>query len=194
MQKIMLTLLLAGISSVATAVPYVQGSFGYSSLQAQADGEKIKDNSVTYQVAVGKSMGNLRYALDYTQYGKIIDGVDDDQITNKIDSIGGSVFYDFAIANTSFTPYVGARVGYNRLKFSTPAENEADEMTVLNINKQRVGYGVIAGTTYKFNPKLSLDVNVQYNNLGDIKWTDEGGDVKLQTKQTGLNVGLRYQF
>lgn len=194
MKKIVLVTLLASISSIATATPYVQGSIGYSKVSAKADGEKLKDNGVTYQVAVGNQINNIRYALDYTQYNKVTDGADDDKTTIKTNSIGGSVFYDFATASSAFTPYVGARVGYNRLKFSTPAENDKDEVVEFSVNKNRVGYGVIAGVSYKINPQLSADVNVQYNDLGTIKWTDEEGEVKLKTKQTGLNVGLRYQF
>lgn len=187
MKKILLATVLASVSTFAVANPYVQGSIGYSKVQAKADGEKIKDNGVAYQVAVGTTTANIRYALDYTQYNKVnATDSDGEKLTFKANSIGGSAFYDFPSAS-AFTPYAGARLGYNRLKFTDETDN-------VSVSKNRVGYGVVAGVAYKINPQLSADVNVQYNNLGTIKWTDDEGEAKVKNTQTGLNVGLRYQF
>ncbi|UNU72595.1 opacity family porin [Moraxella nasovis] len=78
MKKVLLAVALAGISSAAMANLnfntnglYVQGDVGYSKLEAKEDGDKLKDNSTSFSIAVGKDLGNTRYQLDYTNFGKI---------------------------------------------------------------------------------------------------------------------------
>lgn len=76
MKKLLLATLLAGTSSLAFANTftqnlYVQGSVGASKLELKFDGEKLKDNSTSFQVAVGKDVGAIRYQADYTNFGKV---------------------------------------------------------------------------------------------------------------------------
>lgn len=83
---------------------YVQGSVGASKLSAKADGSKIKGADTALNIAVGKSVGNVRYAVDFGTLGKAeeterdstpilgttLDSVDVTELTGK--TLGASAF------------------------------------------------------------------------------------------------------
>lgn len=110
------------------------------------------------------------------------------------------LFYDFK--NTSaLTPYVGVRLGVNRLEYqnhetttTTFPTGKTVDIDTMSHNKTKVGYGAVAGVQYSINPKFAIDANVAYNQLGNLKWSDEEDTIKVKNKKTGLNIGLRYNF
>lgn len=186
MKKTILATVLIGLSSIATASPYVQGSIGYTKSKSSYDGDNLKNSGTAYQIAVGTTTkNNLRYAVDYTQHNKITDTFDTEKVSVKASSIGGSAFYDFNTP-TAFTPYVGARIALNHIKANIANISDADSTST--ISKNRIGYGVISGVNYKINTQLTADANLQYNYLGKLK------EAELKHKKIGINVGLRYQF
>lgn len=196
MKKLLLATLLAGTSTFAMANVsdlYVQGNIGVSKLETKADGEKYKDSNTGFAVVVGKDLGNVRYALDYTLYGKIKDhdswegGYDN--LEFKAHSVGVSAIYDFQ-AVSGFTPYAGVRAGVNQFKLDWNGQDTAIDGTIESdsgsIKKTKVGVGVLAGVQYAINPQLALDAGVEYNYLGKVE------DTKFN--QYGAKVGLRYNF
>lgn len=196
MKKLLLATLLAGTSTFAMANVsdlYVQGNIGVSKLETKADGEKYKDSNTGFAVVVGKDLGNVRYALDYTLYGKIKDhdswegGYDN--LEFKAHSVGVSAIYDFQ-AVSGFTPYAGVRAGVNQFKLDWNGQDTAIDGTIESdsgsIKKTKVGAGVLAGVQYAINPQLALDAGVEYNYLGKVE------DTKFN--QYGAKVGLRYNF
>lgn len=196
MKKLLLATLLAGTSTFAMANVsdlYVQGNIGVSKLETKADGEKYKDSNTGFAVVVGKDLGNVRYALDYTLYGKIKDhdswegGYDN--LEFKAHSVGVSAVYDFQ-AVSGFTPYAGVRAGVNQFKLDWNGQDTAIDGTIESdsgsIKKTKVGAGVLAGVQYAINPQLALDAGVEYNYLGKVE------DTKFN--QYGAKVGLRYNF
>lgn len=208
MKKLLLATLLAGTSSLAFANTftqnlYVQGSVGASKLELKFDGEKLKDNSTSFQVAVGKDVGAIRYQADYTNFGKVEERWSEGDIatlsyegvgTFKVQSLGLSAIYDFQ-AMSGFTPYVGLRAGINQLKSEANGRyatlHSATGPVVLEAfseseKKTKVGVGALAGVQYAINQNLALDAGVEYNHLGKID------DTKVN--QYGAKVGVRYNF
>lgn len=215
MKKFVLFAFIVGTALTATAHAnyYVQGNVGVAKLSANTEGETLKDNSTAFLVGVGKQIGNVRYGLDVGTIGKIkqadqyshtalnaqFHSVDTNEVTGK--TLGVGAFYDFK-TSTPITPYVGARLGLNRLAWDNTNtvtityQSGSKEMQrdSFKANKTQVGYGVVAGASYQVAPQWAVDANVSYDHLGKIKWTheDRAGSAKLG--KTALNVGVRYQF
>lgn len=214
MKKIALTTLALALSVPAMANTlannlYVQADAGYSQLKASGDTLDIDGGDASVRVAVGTTVGQTRYALDYTRFG----GADHSTYGNRtfaanevafipagtytvennteVDahSVGVSAYYDFA-NNSKLTPYVGGRVALNRISRENNQEihvafNDFD-MSEAGVHKNNVGLGVSAGVAYRILPALTADAGVEYNYLGKIE------DYKVD--QYGAKVGLRYQF
>lgn len=209
MNKLILTTLLAGASSVAMANGgfYVQGNTGLSQLKASHEGETIKGNNIGVRVAVGKSVGNFRYALDLGTYGKSDGHFKEEQAgalledinKSKAHTLGISAMYDFN--NTSaWTPYVGARLSANHVSHRhNYIETDIATRQVVSTahdyrSKTNVGYGVLAGVQYKISSQLSADAHVEYNDLGKLTLYPEIAESSSKFKQLGVNIGLRYNF
>ena len=118
-------------------------------------------------------------------------------------------FYDFqpfSLGNTPITPYLGGGVGISKNKMGTTHENRPGS-TVDGKTISQFAYKVAAGTLVSLTESVSLDINYQYVNLGNIKsgvgvydvgggfvanlpTGINGGDIKTQE----LMVGLQYKF
>ena len=128
-------------------------------------------------------------------------------ITSKSVFING--FYDFqpfSLGNTPITPYLGGGVGISRNKMGTTHENRPGN-TLDGKTISQFAYKVAAGTLLGLTENVSLDINYQYINLGNLKSGVgvydvngnfqgnlaagvNGGDIKTQE----LMVGLQYKF
>lgn len=209
MSKFILTILLAGMSSVAMANSgfYVQGNTGLSQLKANHEGEVIKGNNVGVRVAVGKSVGNFRYAVDLGTYGKA-DGhfkeMDGDALLEDINkakahTLGASVVYDFKNMG-AFTPYAGLRLSVNHISHRhNHIETDIATGDIVSTahdhrSKTNIGYGALAGVQYKINSQLSADAHVEYNDLGKLTMYPGIAENSAKYKQLGINVGVRYNF
>ena len=128
-------------------------------------------------------------------------------ISSKSIFING--FYDFqsfSLGSTPITPYLGGGVGISKNKMGTTYENRPSA-TLDGKTISQFAYKVAAGTLVSLTENVSLDINYQYVNLGNIKSGvgvyDEagtffgnispainGGEIKTQE----LMVGLQYKF
>ena len=129
-------------------------------------------------------------------------------ISSKSIFING--FYDFqsfSLGSTPITPYLGGGVGISKNKMGTTYENRPSA-TLDGKTISQFAYKVAAGTMVSLTENVSLDINYQYVNLGNIKsgvgvYTDpagaffgnispaiNGGEIKTQE----LMVGLQYKF
>ena len=179
----------------------------------------LNDDDLGTGSAFGISAGkyitdNFRLELEaIKRTGYEMDTTDSDNnlmeanITSK--SIFFNGFYDFqpfSLGNTPITPYLGGGVGISKNKMGTTYENRPsaslDGKTI-----SQFAYKVAAGTMVSLTENVSLDINYQYVNLGNIKSGvgvyDEagtffgnispainGGEIKTQE----LMVGLQYKF
>ena len=128
-------------------------------------------------------------------------------ITSKSIFING--FYDFqpfSLGNTPITPYLGGGVGISKNKMGATHENRPGN-TVDGKTISQFAYKVAAGTLVDLTENVSLDINYQYVNLGNLKSGVgvynqngifqanlpagiNGGEIKTQE----LMVGLQYKF
>ena len=118
-------------------------------------------------------------------------------------------FYDFqsfSLGSTPITPYLGGGVGISKNKMGTTHENRPNA-TLDGKTISQFAYKVAAGTLVSLTENVSLDINYQYVNLGNIKsgvgvynvgggfianlpTGINGGEIKTQE----LMVGLQYTF
>lgn len=181
MKKLILATVLAGLSTAAAANVlvnngyYVQADLGYSNLEAKyndnrPNDNKLEDKGLGYGISFGKDTDLARYALDYTNYGKINSSYTYQPQTNtntsitssgelKAQSLGLSAIYDFDTVS-GFTPYAGARVGINQIKstVSTVTTTAAAQSRTTHSQKQenKVGFGVLAGAHMPSTHSLAL--------------------------------------
>lgn len=216
MKKIVIAAAIATLSTTAFAQHYVQGDVGYSKLELKIDNIKAKDNATSYTIAAGKDMGNIRYQVDYTNFGNFENrGEEKGSLavvgsgmnavgssawinTAKAQSLGASVIYDFQTVS-GLTPYAGVRVGVNQLNYentsslaiNNPPTGIAVTSNSVSGKQIKVGAGALAGVQYAINPQLVLDVGVEYNHLGKFKNNILD---KTAFNQYGAKVGVRYNF
>ena len=128
-------------------------------------------------------------------------------ISSKSIFING--FYDFqsfSLGSTPITPYLGGGVGISKNKMGTTHENRPSA-TLDGKTISQFAYKVAAGTLVSLTENVSLDINYQYVNLGNLKSGVgvynqngifqanlpagiNGGEIKTQE----LMVGLQYTF
>ena len=179
----------------------------------------LNDDDLGTGSAFGISAGkyitdNFRLELEaIKRTGYEMDTTDSDNnlmeanITSKSIFING--FYDFqpfSLGNTPITPYLGGGVGISKNKMGATHENRPGN-TVDGKTISQFAYKVAAGTLVDLTENVSLDINYQYVNLGNLKSGvgvyDQngifqanlpaginGGEIKTQE----LMVGLQYKF
>lgn len=186
---VMLAVLGATASGAAMADeitgPYVQGDIGLAHIRTDTPREwngtgdiknnlkdSYKESGFMPRVSAGYDFGDWRVAGDYTHYKDVKEG----NVTSKVRGAGVSAIYDIPV-NYVVQPYVGARVGVNKLKqsASTATSNASLEET-------KVGVGAMVGANYKIDRNLTLDGGYRYNRLAS----------KVNAHEVG--VGLRYTF
>ncbi|MCW9719096.1 opacity family porin [Avibacterium sp. 21-599] len=185
------------ISSAANANWYVQGDLGYSKAKFTGGFNELNMSKVAPSVSIGYKINELRFALDYTYYGKknysyyIQENATDYEKGNgsiKAQGFGFSALYDFNL-DIPLKPYIGARLSLNKVKLNeTSVEvNSNGHFTGFdNESHTKFGYGVLAGASYQITDNLALDAGVQLQRLASFENT--------KVNQYGLKVGLRYEF
>ncbi len=136
------------------------------------------DTGFTAGAAVGKKFGNVRAELEgiYEQSDLDVTGVD-----GKTEFYGAMAngYYDFN-NSTRFTPYVGAGLGYGKLRYSS------DTAGVDSSSEDTLAYQGIAGVGYELNPCWTLTGEYRY--VG----TTKAADTRYQSHSAV--AGLRYTF
>jgi len=228
--KKLLAVLLLTLSTIAIAVDlddfYITAKGGVSKTLDTGtmnydNGEvfTLNDDDLGTGSAFGISAGkyitdNFRLELEaIKRTGYEMDTTDSDNnlmeanITSKSIFING--FYDFqpfSLGNTPITPYLGGGVGISKNKMGATHENRPGN-TVDGKTISQFAYKVAAGTLVDLTENVSLDINYQYVNLGNLKSGVgvynqngifqanlpagiNGGEIKTQE----LMVGLQYTF
>lgn len=189
-------------AATASANFYVQGDLGTSKIKWSFEDGKVNKSGFSPSLAVGYKFTDFRLALDYTRYSAIKYGYDNEEEFNNVfvsangkvrtDAFGLSVIYDINL-NSPLTPYVGARIAANRVSLKengTERRVEGSNSTIIKTSedtrKTKMGYGVLAGVSYKLTDSFVANAGVEYNYLGKFD------EVKL--RQYGAKLGLRYEF
>ncbi|MFZ7241279.1 opacity family porin [Avibacterium avium] len=185
------------ISATANANWYVQGDLGYSKTKFTGDFDGVNISKVSPSLSVGYKVNELRFALDYTYYGKknysyhIQENATNYEKGNasiKAQGFGLSALYDFNL-DFPLKPYVGVRFSLNKIKLDETSVEVASNSTVTNYENEshtKFGYGLLAGASYQLTNNLALDAGVQLQRLASFENT--------KVTQYGAKVGLRYEF
>ena len=191
------------------------GTMSYESSRVFTLNDEDLGTGNAFGISAGKYItDNFRLELEAikrTGYEMDTTAVDgpfyDAKISSKSIFING--FYDFqpfSIRNTAITPYLGGGVGISKNKMGTTHENRPAS-TLDGKTISQFAYKVAAGTLVGLTENVSLDINYQYVNLGNLKSGVgvydvngnfqgnlaagvNGGDIKTQE----LMVGLQYKF
>ena len=156
----------------------VYGSVKGGATQAQDQSFGVEyDTGFTGSAAVGKKFGNYRAEVEgiYQESDGDVLGVVDGETTFYGAMANG--YYDFA-NSTRFTPYVGAGVGYGKVRYNIDNVGSASEDTL--------AYQGIAGVGYELNPCWSLTGEYRY--IG----TTKAADTRYQSHSA--LAGVRYTF
>lgn len=172
---------------------------------------------LAYGVLFPMPSGSVRTELEYGYNGKAkLDGSADFSIQpgGAVTSINyrsqiksqflmANIYYDFD-TSTKLTPYLGAGIGYARLK----ADNGASLRTFSkNFSKSsnNFAWNLTAGVSYQLNENFSIDASYRYVDYGKVKdsttlnlkpllaFKNDVG-VKSKVRANEFNLGFRYTF
>ncbi|NCD12818.1 MAG: porin family protein [Epsilonproteobacteria bacterium] len=148
---------------------------------------------------VGSESDHLNSSYESLKFGKYFDfgriyGFVSHQ--NKKDDTYSNTFglgYDYLFkTTTAFTPFVGATLGYTKVKI-----DDEDIKDMGMDSPKGLTYGLNVGTLYAFNKNLDFEVGARYlkhNNI-DEKFNLGPVSAKLEIKDSiQYYIGLNYNF
>lgn len=148
--------------------------------------------------ALGYRYNYVRTELEYVWRNKVnqtLDVDDGDKIRQEFrtESYMLNGYIDFAPFHW-ITPYVGAGIGYTKLKYNSKYVT-ADGKTMPNLsenyNKKNFTWSVGGGLSVKVTNRFNVDGGYRYYDMGDIK--HENGK-KTGVKAHEVYAGVRYVF
>ena len=189
MKKVLVILIALSLPTFALADAtkgfYVQADAGYASAKADAS---VKGFSP--RISAGYDFGDFRVAADYTHYKSFTS--DSETLTTiykdkeKLQSVGVSAIYDFDI-NLPVKPYVGARLGINRVSGDYSEKSKvSNSYAEESYRKTKAGIGALAGVSYEVTPNIALDAGYRYNYWGKFEET------KVHSHE--VSAGVRVKF
>ena len=192
MEKVLTALIALSISTVALADDsrgfYIQGDVGHSTVKAKAGEDSVKVKGFSPRLSAGYDFGDFRVAADYTHYKTLKEHEQDSSNTfdskTKFQSVGVSAIYDFDL-NSPVKPYVGARVGINRVSFDEHSKTATHSETE-TYRGTKTGIGALAGVGYDITENVALDAGYRYNYWGKF----DG----LKVHSHEVSAGVRVKF
>ena len=193
MKKVLATLVALSLPAVALADEhrgfYIQGDAGHASVKGKAYGESVTAKGFSPRLSGGYDFGDFRVAADYTHYkshkesGRISSSTNYDAKA-KFQSFGVSAIYDINL-QSPVKPYVGARLGLNRISYSDDFRSTGYHETE-SFRKTKAGVGVMAGVGYDITQNVALDAGYRYNHWGKF----DG----LKVHSHEVSAGVRVKF
>ena len=192
MKKILATLVALSLPAVALADEhrgfYIQGDVGHTSVKGKIYDESETAKGFSPRLSAGYDFGDFRVAADYTHYKTRKDHEQGPSYTLdskiKLQSVGVSAIYDFDL-NSPVKPYVGARLGLNRISYSDDFRSTGYHETE-SFRKTKAGVGVMAGVGYDITQNVALDAGYRYNHWGKF----DG----LKVHSHEVSAGVRVKF
>ncbi len=109
----------------------------------------------------------------------------------------GNVCYDIPVAD-AFSFYVGAGLGYGRIKMKTDKSSDLSNERLFNGHANMVAYQLLAGVSYLINENWSASLGYRFfSTFGKPKFKSESDGVKIKTKLPfvhSFELGVRYTF
>ena len=193
MKKILTTLVALSLPAVALADEhrgfYIQGDAGHASVKGKVYGESVTAKGFSPRLSGGYDFGDFRVAADYTHYKSHKESGRISSSTNynakaKFQSFGVSAIYDINL-QSPVKPYVGARLGLNRISYSDDFRSTGYHETE-SFRKTKAGVGVMAGVGYDITQNVALDAGYRYNHWGKF----DG----LKVHSHEVSAGVRVKF
>ena len=173
-----------------------------------SDQDSIDDNVFGGSLAMGLRTqlltGALRTELEYARNADAKKSQTDDwgdkyELKLKSEAFMFNAYYDIE-TNSPITPYVGAGLGFSRLKASV----KWDEYPEGNgrIKHTNFAWQIGAGVAYEINRNLALDLGYRYMDYGHFSKTESDNDEiyewteknKVEAKAHEILLGIRYTF
>ena len=194
MKKVLATLVALSLPAVALADEhrgfYIQGDAGHASVKGKAYGESVTAKGFSPRLSGGYDFGDFRVAADYTHYkshkesGRISSSTNYDAKA-KFQSFGVSAIYNINL-QSPVKPYVGARLGLNRISYSDDFRGTTGYHETESFRKTKAGVGVMAGVGYDITQNVALDAGYRSNHWGKFD------GVKVHTHEVSAGVRIKY--
>ncbi|WP_051396185.1 outer membrane protein [Ignatzschineria larvae DSM 13226] len=148
---------------------------------------------LAYGVAFPVDSNKIRTELEYGYNGKVKLGetIDDEHYNSetKSQSVMVNAYFDFN-TDTAFTPYVGAGIGYARLKNTIDRGD-----TSWSKSSNNFAWNVGAGVSYAVNRDVDIDLSYRYADYGDVKHSySKNSEGKVKQRGNEFNLGVRFNF
>ncbi len=202
------TLLLASAAVCLFAVnanaaeinPYVGAKLRYVDMSNDVDVLSVDDNVYGGSIAIGASAkvngGAVRAELEYNKNSDAEDtntmnlsGEDfEGKFEVETESVMLNAYYDID-TGSKFTPYIGAGIGYAKVKASMKGEDSTYAYSA-KVDDNNFAWQLGAGVGYAVNENVTVDAGYRYVDYGDF--TED--EVKVDTSAHELYVGARYAF
>jgi OOP family OmpA-OmpF porin len=157
------------------------------------------DNGQIMSGAVGYKYGVMRYEVEgihqasdvksHTIAGTPRGGSDG---KTQTDAAMANAYVDLG-TYIGLKPYVGAGLGYSRVKYKNYSSSSTGPF--LNDSDNAMAYQGMAGVSYDITPKWSATAEYRYLGTNDAEVTTAGGgQTKIGNDSNNVLVGLRYTF
>lgn len=173
--------------------------------EVDSDDAKKSKNVGGFRIAYGAIFpagdNNVRAEIEYGYNGKVKlneSWTDEDESISahsntKSQAVMLNGYFDFN-TGTAFTPYVGAGLGYARLKNTFSLKGDGLDGSISK-SKGNFAWQVGAGVSYAVNSNVDIDLAYRFMDYGKVKHDLGDGD-NLKVKQRGneFSLGVRYNF
>ena len=208
MQKLLLAGLavvaFAGVAQAETNVcvrPYVSAKASYSKLDldTRVAGEKAAKKDWVWggSLAGGVKVCAFRGELEFNQSATAKDTrswgtapVNTTRSNQSYRSYMLNGYFDVP-TYTPVHPYVGAGIGVARIKSRLGV---LDTDTATKKRETNLAYQLMAGVGYNLTRNWTLDVGYRWVDNGHSKWNTALGEVKMDSTEHQMTVGVRYTF
>lgn len=157
---------------------------------------------IAYGVNIPLWSNNMRAELEYGFNGKAkLDGHSFSPNVNyksdiKSQFLMANVYYDFDL-DSDWTPYVGAGIGYARVKASNNISS-AGQTDSFSKSSGNFAWNLTAGITYDLTEDFSIDASYRYMDYGKAKANGETKSYRINSeskvRSNELNLGIRYRL
>ena len=205
---------LLGFTSTAFAMDFEQyvsakAVLNHTNNKFELLGESDKESKnvggfrLAYGVAYPVGDNKVRAELEYGYNGKVKFSDSDTIYDHKYElssetksqSLMANMYFDFN-TGTAFTPYIGAGLGYARLKntISGDISGQIKYSNSISKSSNNFAWNVGAGVSYAVNRDVDIDLSYRYADYGDVKHSYEGESLKVKQRGNEFNLGVRFNF
>lgn len=176
---------------------------------------KLKDN-YTYGGAIGYDFYDklgfpIRTEIEYMMHGQNDSKTENQSATKKystqienklrIQTLMLNAYFDLK-NSTSFTPYIGAGIGYaglkNDMNFTETVRNKPSNKYSLHAKAPNLAWSLSAGIQYAITPNVDIDLSYRYFNAGSYSFNakneKQNVDSKFKIESNDILLSVAYRF